>query len=338
MKKSDLPTEHVEKINFAVENGLCSKSWEPISLLSGGLTGVPVYRITAEGKSYAIKLEDVNDRDFDLTRSYKIMEMVSKRRISPLVYFTNAAKGIILMQYIEPKPRPEDPVVGMKKLATAIRNLHDKNSFEQWKTVVEVFESILQKLPSEYINKNIIKKCIEEIKIIKTFLFNQKDIRASHGDLNPVNILFDGENYVFVDWQAASPQSFYFDLAYCASFSYFHSEDLCMSFLKYYLEREATEEEEYKYYLMRVFTNIYLGIGFISLPLKSNQYFPVLLDYQIEKLPTFVQFMQSIGSGKTNLSDANVQQQVGFSLLKTAEAMMNNKYYQACQFLKNQSR
>ena len=84
-----------------------AKDWEPISLLSGGLTGVPVYRINVENKSYAIKLENVDDKNFDLVRSYQIIEIVSKQGISPLVYFTDAKQGIILMKYIEAKPRPE---------------------------------------------------------------------------------------------------------------------------------------------------------------------------------------------------------------------------------------
>jgi len=99
------------------------------------------------------------------------------------------------------------------------------------------------------------------------------------------------------------------------------------------LGKEATEEETAKYYLMRIFTNIYLGIGFISLPLKLNPHFHLLSDEDIEKLPTYLQFMQSIGAGKTDLSDVNVQQKFGFALLKTAESMMDQRYYHAVSVL-----
>lgn len=335
MKKSELPIEHIEKINFAIQKGLGAKDWEPINLLSGGLTGVPVYRIAVENKSYAIKLENVNDKDFDLARSYKIIEMVSKQGISPLVYFTDAKQGIILMKYIESKPQPKDSLVAMKRFAGFIRNLHKKNSFSKWKSVVEILELVYQRLPSEYRQKNIIKKCMQEIKKIENILFDPNDIRSCHCDLNPVNVLFDGDDYFLVDWQAASPQSFYFDLAYCAIWFYFYNEDLCASFLMCYLEREATEEEKAKYYLMRIFTNIYLGISFIALLFKENPNFHALYDESIEKLPTYVAFMQSVGSGKANLADANVQQQFGFVFLKTAEGMMDQRYEYACKLLTN---
>lgn len=332
MKKIELPSEHVNKINFAVKEGLGIQDWEPISLLSGGLTGIPVYRIEVDNKSYAIKLENVNDKNFDLVRNYKIIESVSQQGISPLVYFTDAEHGIILMKYIESKPRPENASIAVQKLAGLIRNLHDKNSFSKWKSVLEILDYFYQQLPAECKQKIITKKCMQEIKKLENILFDPKDIRSCHCDLNPVNILFDGDNYYFVDWQAASPQSFYFDLAYCVNFFFFYSEELCASFLTKYFGREATEDEKAKYYLMRVFSYIYSGIGFISLSLKADH---LLSDEDIQKLPTYLEFMQSIGSGKTNLSDPDIQQQFGFVFLKAAEGMMNKRYQYAYELLSN---
>jgi thiamine kinase-like enzyme len=326
MKKSELPIEHIEKISLAVEKGLSENDWELISILSGGLTGVPVYKIEVDKKYYAIKLEDVNDKRFDLFRNYQIIEMVSKQGISPFVYFANAERGIILMDHVEVKPRPEASPESIKKIADVIRNLHEKNAFPNWKSVTEILNDIYQTFPENYRQNNIIKKCVQEVKMMENILFDEADIRSCHCDLNPVNILFDGNNYFFVDWQAASSQSFYFDLAYSASWFYFYNEVLCASFLNAYLEREANEKEKAKYYLMRVFTNIYLGIGFISLPLKSDNNTQILSDENIKKLPTFIEFMQSIGSGRVNLADPNIQQQFGFVFLKNAEKMMDQKY------------
>src|SRR6478609_698710 len=99
MNKLELASEQIERINFAVKKGLNTHDWEYISLLSGGLTGVPVLKIKAENKSYVIKLEDVNDENFDLVRNYKIVETVSKQGISPKVYLTDPSKGLILMDY-----------------------------------------------------------------------------------------------------------------------------------------------------------------------------------------------------------------------------------------------
>lgn len=88
---------------------------------------------------------------------------------------------------------------------------------------------------------------------------------------------------------------------------------------------------------MRVFTNMYLGIGFISLPLNLDNNTKILSDENIEKLPTFINFLQSIGSGRVNLADSNIQQQFGFTFLKNAEKMMDQRYQSTYNLLQNKN-
>jgi tRNA A-37 threonylcarbamoyl transferase component Bud32 len=333
MNKSELSDEHIKLINFAVREGLGHHDWVLIILLSGGLTGIPVYKIKVQDKSYAIKLEDINDKKFDLVRNYEIVEAVSKQDISPKVYFTDASRGIILMAFVESKQPTASPAVQIEKFSGAIRKMHNMNLFAKWKSVLEVLNYFYQTLPVPYMENNVIKKCMLEIKNLENKLFDSKDIRSSHCDLNPANVLFDGEDYFFIDWQAASLQSFYFDLACCAGWFYFYNEDLCALILNSYFGREPTELEKAKYYLMRVFTNIYFGIGFISLPLKKNSDFPILNDADIEKLPAYLSFMQSLGSGQSDLSDPKTQHNFGLIFLKTSEKMMDDRYQQAYKLL-----
>ena len=127
-----------------------------------------------------------------------------------------------------------------------------------------------------------------------------------------------------VDWQAAAPQSFYFDLACYATFMFSTNTDLCNAFLQAYLERKPTEDEIAKYTLMRVFTNIYYGIGFISISLEAGKDIPVMSDENISKLPHHGVVLQEVAAA---FADPQNKQKFGFACLKSSLETITNERY-----------
>lgn len=318
MQKIILSNENKYRIQLAMQKLHGNKAYKVIQLLSGGLSGVPIYKIEIDNQFYAIKLDNIYDENVDLKRCYAILNMVSQENLAPFVYYTDADHGIIVMEYIDSKPRPPASPQSQQQLAELIHKLHHGNSFPKWKSVIEILNYFYEKLSSSYKENYIIKQCMNEISILERYAFDEADTKPSHCDLNPSNVLFNGENYLLVDWHAASPQSFYFDLTCCTTFFYFYNENLCNDFLRYYFSRDMTLVEQNKYYLMRIFTHIYYGVIFISLSLSNNKNLNILSDEEVLHLPTYLEFMQSLGTGKINLSDAYAQQQFGFIFLMLA--------------------
>jgi thiamine kinase-like enzyme len=189
--------------------------------------------------------------------------------------------------------------------------------------LLEILDHFYQKLSMETRRISLVQQSMEKALSLEGFLLSPGDTRPSHGDLNPSNVLFDGSKYWLVDWQAAAPRNLYFDLACCATFFYFFNENLCIQFLKDYFDREVTQEEMEKYQLMRMFSHIYYGIGFIAISGELDPHLSLMSDDELEKLPSYLAFMQDIGAGKVNLGSAKAQQQFGFIFLKTAVDMMN---------------
>lgn len=333
MKKTDIIEDNRNRIGFAVEHGLGEKKWELAGILSG-MSGAVIYKIQVLDKFYVVKLEKFDDPNFNLVRNYEILATMSKEKLSPNVFFTDAQKGVVLMEFIDSSSRPEVSLASIEKFATLIRKVHDQKLFSNWMSVTQIVDHFYRQLTSDYQRATIVEKCTQELKTMEKIIFDPADIRSCHCDLNPSNLLFDGEQYILIDWQAASPQSFYFDLACCSTFFYFYNDDLCSSFLECYFGRKPTETEQAKYYLMRVFSLIYYGIIFISIPLNADKNYPILTDDAIEKLPTYVELMKAIGAGKANLADAATQQQFGFVLLRTAlEKMIAKNFSESYKIL-----
>lgn len=330
MQNSRISEDHKRKIAEAVRSGLKTSEWEFIGLLKGGLSGAAVYQIKVQDEMYAIKIDA---DDADLSRTTEIIKMASDLGICPKIFPIDSEGNVTLMAYIKPVPADKSPN-NINKFVAQIRKLHQQKIIHSWKSVVDVLNENYQRLPDSYKITHAINECWMKINDILPELFNDDDTRLCHADLNPSNVLFDGNQWFFIDWQAASPQSFYYDLACVATWFYFYDEKLCESLLNIYLERDATESEKAKYYLMRVFAQVYFGIGFIAMPLKTNAHFPVMKNEEIEKLPDFMTFIQSIGRGQVNLSDMAEQQKFGFTFFRKAKSMINEEYERSCAKLK----
>lgn len=330
MQNSRLSEDHKSKIAEAVTSGLDASEWELVSVLKGGLSGAVVYQIKVSDNFFAIKIEA---EDAELLRTKQIMQIASEAGVCPKIYYADAENRVILMAYIKPV-MAEKSLENVNKLLAQVRKLHQQEITEPWKSVSDVLRENYQHLPSSYKDISIVQECWNKLSEIQSILFSDQDVRLCHADLNPSNVLFDGKQWLFVDWQAASTQSFYYDLACVATWFYFYDEKLCQSLLNIYLERDANEIEQAKYYLMRVFTQIYFGVGFISMPLKSNNQFPVMVNDEIEKVPDFKQFLQSIGRGQVNLADPKEQQKFGFSFFREAKTMMNEQCERSCAVLR----
>ena len=88
--KNSLQDKHIELINLAVKEGLGVTSWELATILKRGLTDALVYKIKVLEQKYVIKLEDPNDKNFNLDRNYEIVRNVSNQGIAPRVHFLNS--------------------------------------------------------------------------------------------------------------------------------------------------------------------------------------------------------------------------------------------------------
>ena len=52
MRKSDLQEADLARIEFAMKQAFPDTNWEPVSILSGGLSGAAIYKIIVNNKMY----------------------------------------------------------------------------------------------------------------------------------------------------------------------------------------------------------------------------------------------------------------------------------------------
>lgn len=317
MKKIEFPVEEKSRIDFAVQQSFGISHWKFVSVLNNGLSGASVYKINIKNRPYVIKLDDISDKMFDLNRVYVILEKAALRDIAPPVYFTDTKQGVVLMKYIDAKPFPEVTPDSARQLASFFRQLHDAPSFSTWKSNFEKLDYLYQQLPTDYQQSSLVQQGISKAAYLKIHLSDPADIRPCHCDVHANNLLFDGRKYYLIDWQLATLENFYFDLAGAVGSFNFYDEVLYQLLLKKYFGREPDHDESEKFVLMRKFLEIYYGIAMIFFSSRNIKLLP-LSENDIALLPEYFEFNKSIRENKISLSCSEIQQKFGYLLLKTA--------------------
>ncbi len=311
-EKNDLTLEHHSLIQNAVTQGIGANDWRIADRMQKGCTGASVYKLSINEVFYVLKIADMNDGP----PANSMLIEAAQRGLSPQVYFTSATGDVCLMQYIDAKLPVPITMESLYSIAGLIRNVHQCQIFPKSLSSYEFLQDTYLKLPQKQKKSLFIHQCMTEAARIQKSIFDEQDIRACHGDINTNNLLFDGCKYYLIDWQAAKPESYYFDLASCANHFYFYSDLLCHELLKAYFNREPEQHERYKFSEMRKFCYIYTGIVSIFLASQMEE-LPSLSEQEINELPDYIEYSLSILK-KYHAYSAKELHCFGYILLKTS--------------------
>ncbi len=321
-RETYIDTNHRGLIENAVQSIFPSSSWAIEGQLAGGLSTSTLYKLIIDDKRYVARLSDPEHLHNNLEREYGAMQIGADQALGPALHYAHAETGLAIMDFIESQPSRTDNesdfsfIVHMARL---LRNLHHGQPFQKDISLVDKVEFIVSQLRPEFASAKLVQNGVATMRSLAPLLQNRDDERPCHCDINPGNVLFDGARLWLVDWASATQENFYFDLACCCSF-YFpaHSSnkrnEAEQAFLQHYFERPLTEEEKEKYARMSTFAAIFYGVMFVYL--SSAQGTQILADTELESLPDYSQFMESLSEGKEDLSNPLSQQRLGFIYLK----------------------
>ena len=280
MKKTEIQEKHLTLINHAVEEAFEKVEWRPLEVLTRGLSASALFRIQIDHEDYVARLDDPQNSHNNLAREYHAMNLAAQHKIAPKLYYVDPKSGVALMKFIHTQPLKKEDFCNqhhINALAQLVRGLHDCGKFKDDISVFQRVDAVYKMLSKEFQNSKIITQCISIKEQLEKYLSDKNDTKPCHCDINPYNLLFDGNQFWLVDWNAASQQNFYFDLACCGVFYYFSNVDASDKFLHAYFSRKLTAAEKSKYQFMKVFVSIYFGTyvylseRFAKFPLLSDE-------------------------------------------------------------------
>ena len=304
---------------FAVSRALQAtfgvKEYEDIQPLNGGLSTALACKIIVRNNPYLLKIlrsELISNPAHEFT----CMQTAAGAGIAPRVWYANVEDRILITDFVETKPYPDDMAV---LIGPILRKLHSLPHFSK---VVNYFDAI-DGFIRRFQTANILPADATE-ELFRRYAGVQKvyprydtDHVASHNDLKPQNILFDGHSIWLVDWEAAFLNDRYVDLAVAANF-FVKDEAQEDAYLNAYFGEPAGEYRFSRFFLVRQAVSMFYATLLLLEVSRSGRLIGADMD-----IPDFREFHQNLISDKIDMMTAEAKIQYG--KIHLIEALRNMK-------------
>ena len=264
-----IPESKQQAVKRALLSAFGTDESESISLLTGGLSSALVYKIGVAGKSCLLRLVMRRDAFNDPARQYACMKLAADAGLAPRVWYSDAEDAVAITDFVEAQPLPIDTI--LPGLAALIKRVHALPCFPRLVDYMDGVDMFIQQfhvsglLPAEATAKHF--GYYREIQ--RVYPRHQTDLVSSHNDLNPNNILFDGERLWLIDWEASFANDRYVDLANAAN-SFVHNREQEDVFLQAYFDEPVSDDIRARFFLSRQVCHMFYATCFLRLAAASK--------------------------------------------------------------------
>ena len=215
-----LPAQHREPARAALltaADGHARASLEPVS---GGASGALVHRVDIEGaRSLLLRIETARDPFRNPHRSYVCLRTAADAGIAPTVHVADPDAGIVVMDFIDQRPiteYPGGPVGAVRELGGHLARLQATATFPP---LLDDFAALLGQMLAMIEGAGVFAPGVLAPvhdgfgRICAAYPWDDAAQVSSHNDVNPFNVLFDGERLWLIDWEIAFRNDPFADVA-----------------------------------------------------------------------------------------------------------------------------
>jgi len=220
--------------------------------LTGGLSTSSVYKIIANGHPYVLKL-DAPVSNTSISGSGNL-RLAADAGIAPPLYHQDKVTGVSISGYIDNKPirsvfAPDKLAV---ELARKIGLAHSQTCQRDADDLLSIIDGLIAIFrQAGILNGPVFDECFAYFAAVRNkYPWDDKEKVFSHNDLNPNNILCDGEKMWIIDWDVASVNDRYIDLANAANY-FVHTPQHEQLFLATYFDRPPDAHQLSRFFIMR---------------------------------------------------------------------------------------
>lgn len=204
-----LAEEHRDLARSAFHAAFGGEAPASAALISGGASGASLLRVAVRGRLYVVRVEGPATSMLPRNRHrYACARLASDAGIGPAIRYLDEMAGVVITDFVAHRPLgtfPGGPIALAAALGGLLRRLQTGPQFPQLVYYPDLVTRLLVHLrESGAFAEGLLNVHLERVEEIRHRLdWDTTPGVPSHNDLNPGNILFDGERLWLIDWESA---------------------------------------------------------------------------------------------------------------------------------------
>jgi aminoglycoside phosphotransferase (APT) family kinase protein len=290
-----------------------------LTRIAAGLSGAGVYRVEAAGQSFVLKVAGETENEADWRRALHLQRLAADAGLAPRIVHADAARRAVLTPFVVDRSfmaflrDPRTHEAALTQLGRTVRRLHeiplpaDAHGREPREFLGQAWGLLAGFSLPDFARDGIQRVLAEEPPA-------PEGARVlGHNDLNPSNLVYDGESILILDWATAGPSDPFYDLAVLSVFLRM-DEGTSLRLLSAYEGTPYTGLPQRFLYTRRLAATL---AGTFQLYLaRQMKHAGATGAETLDSTPSLGEFYQRMMAGELKLGTADGQWWFGLALLK----------------------
>jgi len=189
-----------------------------ITKIAAGLSGAGVYRVEANAELFVLKVSAASEPFADWRRRLRVQQLAADAALAPRIVHVDESHRAVVSAFVVDRSFPlfyRDPAThdaAFAELARTIRRVHQLPlPADAAPSDSRAFLASLWSGLRDFAVPAFVADAVERVLAIAPE--RDRPLVVSHNDVNPSNLVYDGEKILLLDWDAAGLNDPYFDLA-----------------------------------------------------------------------------------------------------------------------------
>ena len=268
-----VPEGHRDTAAAALDGAFGVGRASSIQVVPGGASGAPTYRVETDAGLHLLRIETMRGPLVN-PHHYDCMQIAAEAGVAPPIRFVDATAGAVVLPFVGQRPitdHPGGPAGVATDMADLLLRLHATPTFPPRGDHLENLGRLLDHLTaSGRVAPGLLDRHREAFEQIRAaYPWHPETFVSAHNDPNQFNVLYDGDRLWLIDWETASRNDPFLDLA-TACTHVAPTDELRDLVLRTWLGHEPDDRDRAKLALMGALVQLFAGCILLTVVVDPN--------------------------------------------------------------------